>query len=89
VLRLPLADALMFRGRYEWLRKKPSAAQKWWQRALAEARSIGDRYLEGTVHLEAGRRLGDRQHLLQAETILKEIGAEFDLAAAREAMFNS
>jgi len=86
--RAPLSDALMLQGRYEWLRGKPTAAQKWWQRALEEARRAGERYTEGMVHLEIGRRLGDREQLLQAESILKELGAEFDLAAAREAMVN-
>ena len=86
--RAPLSDALMLQGRYEWLRGKPTAAQKWWQRALEEARRAGERYTEGMVHLEIGRRLGDREQLLQAESILKELGAEFDLAVAREAMVN-
>jgi hypothetical protein len=40
----------------------------------------------GTVHLEFGRCLGNPEHLLQAEYILKEIGAKLDLAAARAAM---
>ena len=37
---------------------------------------------------EIGRRLGDRDHLLRAESILEEIGAEFDLRAARDALAN-
>ncbi|MBP1701931.1 MAG: Serine/threonine protein kinase, partial [Chloroflexi bacterium] len=86
--RPSLPDALMFRGRYEWLRGKPGVARKWWQKALAEAHRTGERYIEGTVHLEAGRRLRNREQLLQAESILKEIGAEYDLAAAREATAN-
>ena len=86
--RAPLSDALMLQGRYEWLRGKPTAAQKWWQRALEEARRAGECYTEGMVNLEIGRRLRDREQLLQAESILKEIGANFDLAAAREAMAN-
>ena len=84
----PLPDALMLQGRYECLREKPAAAQKWWQKAIHEAQRIGDRYLEGTSRLEAGHRLGDRDQLSQAESIFQEIGAEFDLAKARKVIRN-
>ncbi len=86
--RPTLPEALLFQGRYEWLRVKPESAQKWWRKALEEARRIGDPYLEGVIHLEAGCRLGDHDHLRHAESILEEIGAEFDLAAARNALKN-
>jgi hypothetical protein len=86
--RAALSDALMLQGRYEWLRGKSGAARKCWQNALEEARRTGECYSYGAIHLEAGRCLGDREHLLQAESMLKEIGAEFDLAAAREAIVN-
>ena len=76
----------MFQGRYEWLHDKPKEAQEWWGRALAQAEATGLRFQEGAVHLEIGRRLGDRHHLQRAELILEEIGAELDLAAAREAL---
>ncbi len=82
--RPPLFDAQLFQGRYEWLRGNSSAAQKWWRKALDESRRKGDRYEEGIVHLEIGSRLSDRTHLEQAEAILEEIDAEFDLAQARE-----
>jgi len=84
--RPPLMDAQLFQGRYEWLRGNSSAAQKWWRKALEETRQKSDRYEEGIVHLEIGRYMGDRDHLQQAESILAEVGAEFDLAAAREAL---
>jgi tetratricopeptide (TPR) repeat protein len=84
--RPTLPHALMFQGRYEWLRGKPESAQRRWQKALHEARRIGDPYQEGTIHLEAGYRLNDRAHLLQAASILEAIGAEFDLAAARKTL---
>jgi class 3 adenylate cyclase/tetratricopeptide (TPR) repeat protein len=86
--RMVLPDALMFQGRYEWLHGKPKKAQEWWARALAQAEDTGLRYQEGEVHLEIGRRLGDRHHLMKAESILEEIGAELVLAAAREALAN-
>jgi tetratricopeptide (TPR) repeat protein len=86
--RPPLIDAQMLQGRYEWLRGKTTTAEKWWGRALAESQRMRDRYAEGMVNLEIGRRSGDRKHLQQAVSILEEIGSEFDLAAAREASAN-
>ncbi|MBA7640896.1 hypothetical protein ES703_48567 [subsurface metagenome] len=84
--RFTLPHVQMLQGRYEWLSGRPKKAQDWWARALAQAEAAGMRYEEGVIHLEIGRRIGDRNHLLTAESILGEIGAEFDLAAAREAL---
>jgi len=84
--RPPLQDAMLFQGRYEWLRGDASGARKWWGKALEEARYKGDRYEEGVVHLEIGTRLDDCSHLEQAEAIFEEIGAEFDLALAKKAI---
>jgi tetratricopeptide (TPR) repeat protein len=81
-----LPEAMRLQGTYEWLRDKPAAAQRWWQRSLALAEKQGQPYELGTTHLEIGRRLGERAHLEQAEAILAEIGAEWDLARAREAL---
>jgi hypothetical protein len=53
---------------------------------MDESRRLKDPYMEGMVHLEIGRRTGEWDYLQQAETILAEIGAEFDLARAREAL---
>jgi len=39
-------------------------------------------YELGMTHLEMGQRLKDRTHLEKAETILAEIGADWDLARA-------
>ncbi len=84
--RFTLPHVQMLQGRYEWLSGRPKKAQDWWARALSQAEATGMRYEEGVIHLEIGRRMGDRNHLLSAESILGEIGAEFDLAAAREAL---
>lgn len=86
IYRPPLMDAQLFQGRYEWLRGNSSAAQKWWRKALAEARQKSDRYEQGIIHLEIGSRLGDHSHLEQAQAILAEVGAQFDLAKARDAL---
>jgi tetratricopeptide (TPR) repeat protein len=84
--RPPLFDAQMFQGRYEWLRGSSSAAKKWRDKALQESKRSPDLYAEGIIHFEIGRCLGDREHLQRAESILDEIGAEFDLAATRKAL---
>jgi tetratricopeptide (TPR) repeat protein len=84
--RMALPEAQLLQGRYEWLHGKPEKAREWWRRALAQAEATGLRYQEGVVLLEMGRRLGGRDHLYRAESILEKIGAEFDLAQAREAL---
>jgi hypothetical protein len=81
-----LPEAMRLQGTYEWLRSKPKAAQKWWQRSLVLAEKQGQSYDLGMTHLEMGQRLGDRTHLERAEAILAEIGAEWDLVRAREAL---
>jgi tetratricopeptide (TPR) repeat protein len=79
-----LPYAMRLQGRYEWLRGRPKAARKWWQRSVALAEELGARYDLGMVCLEMGQRLGERVRLEQAEAIFVEIGAELDLARARE-----
>jgi len=79
-----LAEAMRLKGTYEWLREKPTSAQKWWQRSLAVAEEIGMRHELGLTHLEMGMRLKEHAHLEKAETILAEIGAEWDLGQTRK-----
>jgi tetratricopeptide (TPR) repeat protein len=85
-VRPGLPEAMRLRGTYEWLKGKPAPAQKWWRRSMALAEERGHRYDLGMAHLEMGRRLGERAHLEQAEAMFAEIGAEWDLARAREAL---
>ena len=84
--RSGLPEATRLQGRYEWLRGKYKAAQQWWQRSLAIAEESGMHYELGMTHLEMGDRLNDRTHLEQAETILAEIGAKWDLRRAKDAL---
>ena len=44
------------------------------------------RYDLGMTYLEMGQRLKERGHLERAEAIFAEIGADWDLAKAREAL---
>jgi tetratricopeptide (TPR) repeat protein len=82
--RLPEANRLQ--GTCEWLRGKPAAARKWWERSLKLAEDLKQRYDLGMTHLEMGRRLDDITHLERAEALFAEIGAEWDLAQARKAL---
>jgi tetratricopeptide (TPR) repeat protein len=84
--RSGLPHAMRLQGTYKWLRGKPAAARKWWQRSLALAEEMGQRYDLGMTYLEMGQRLKEQAHLKRAEAILAEIGAEWDLARAREAL---
>jgi tetratricopeptide (TPR) repeat protein len=81
---LPLA--MMLQGRFEYVRGKPAAAQRWCQRSLALAKQMEQIYDVGRVHLEIGRRLGQRSHLERAEAIFSNLGAAWDLARTREAL---
>jgi len=63
---------------------KRAAAQRWWRRSLSSAEKQGQRYDLGLTHLEMGRRLGERAHLERAEAILGDVGAQLDLARARD-----
>jgi hypothetical protein len=77
-------QAMRLQGAYEWLIGKPTTAQKWWQKSLAQAERMGLRYDLGKTHLEMGQRLGERAHLEKAERFFAEIGAAFDLAKTKE-----
>jgi class 3 adenylate cyclase/tetratricopeptide (TPR) repeat protein len=84
VKRLFLPEAIRLQGNYQWLRRKPSFAEKCWERSLGLAEEMGMRYELGMTHLEMGRRLKDRAYLEKAEAIFAEIGAEFDLSQTRK-----
>ena len=81
-----LPEALMLRGRYDWLRGKHKAAEKWWQHSLALAENMGVRYDLGRTLLEIGERLGERAYIERAEAIFTKCGAQWDLAKAQEAL---
>jgi class 3 adenylate cyclase/tetratricopeptide (TPR) repeat protein len=78
-----LPEAMLLEGTYEWLREKPSAAEKWWNGSLNLADRMCMPYHSGLVHLEMGRRLKKRAHLERAEAFFRQVGAEWDLAQNR------
>jgi len=79
-------DALRLCGIYEWLLGRRAAAEKCWHAGIAMAERLGARHVLGLTHLEIGRRLSDRKHLLRAEELLFAAGAAGDLADVREAL---
>jgi tetratricopeptide (TPR) repeat protein len=76
-------DAMRYKGTYEWLKGRRSAARKWWIRGLKLADELGMPFNAASLHLEMGKRLNDHEHLKQAEAIFADIGAEWDLAETR------
>jgi tetratricopeptide (TPR) repeat protein len=78
--------ACRVRGNVEWLRGRRGAARRWWRRSLQEAESQGAPYKAALTELDAGRRLGDPEHLRRAEARFEELGATWYADRAREAL---
>jgi class 3 adenylate cyclase/tetratricopeptide (TPR) repeat protein len=76
-------SAMRCQGTYEWVRGKPAAARRWWERSLSIAHRLGAQYDVGMTSLEMGRRTADPALLKRAEAVFLEIGAELDLATTR------
>jgi hypothetical protein len=79
-----MPEAMMLRGRYEWLNGDHAAAKKWWQdsRVLADQKNL--RFDLGRTLMEMGQRLGDIGLLEQAESIFVETNSEWELARVKE-----
>ncbi len=56
------------------------------QQNTALAQKHGQRCDEGMAHVEMGKRLNDYKLLQRAMAIFADLGAEWDLARAREAL---
>jgi hypothetical protein len=80
-----MPEAMMMRGRYEWLRGKRALAEKWWQRSRTLAEESGLPYDLARTLFEIGWRTGDRGRLQRAKSLFVEMGAQWDLARVREA----
>jgi len=79
-----LPETLRLRGVCDWMGMKQEKAQKYWQHGISPAQDLGMHYQLELTQLKMGRRLDDREHLEQAESICADIGAEFDLAETRK-----
>ncbi len=72
-------EAMRLQGTYKWLRGRREAAEKWWNKSLTLADSMGMPHYSGLAHFELGTRLGYRNHLEEASAIFERIGGAFDL----------
>lgn len=79
-----LVVAYRLQGGCEWLAGKPGGASEWWRRSTDLARALGARYELGMTYLEMGKWLREPGPLREAAAIFEEVGAQFDLARARE-----
>jgi class 3 adenylate cyclase/tetratricopeptide (TPR) repeat protein len=77
-------EAMLYRGRYEWLSGRTPTARSWWEKSRQEAVRMGMRYDEGLAHAEIGSRLSERGELEKAAAIFAEVGARRDLARTSE-----
>ena len=82
--RAGLPEAYRLQGIYQWLKNKPSMAQKEWNKSLIGAKELGAKYEQGLTYLEMGKRLEDSTYLEYAESIFTEIGAKLDLAQTQK-----
>ncbi|NOX63666.1 MAG: hypothetical protein GXP42_17215, partial [Chloroflexi bacterium] len=67
-------------GRYEWLRGRPDAAQKWWEKSLKRAEALNQRLHWAATALEMGLRLGDDFLFEQGQKRLEDAGARGEMA---------
>jgi class 3 adenylate cyclase/tetratricopeptide (TPR) repeat protein len=84
--KMGLPETIRLQGTYEWLGSRRRAAERWWRQGLSFAMQNGIRFDEAMIHLEMGRRLGDREHLQEAAALFAEMGSERNLARARGAL---
>lgn len=89
VFLLLQARAALWQGMYAWLRGRPQAARRHWQRGLQVAQRLGMPYDEAMIHYQLGRFAetgpGRDQHLSRACTLLAELGCTYDLDRAKAA----
>jgi len=77
------ATAYRCQGTYEWLNGKAGRARKWWDRSLAVAGELGDRYEAGLTQMEIGKRTRDDAALHRAEALFSEVGARLDIGVVQ------
>lgn len=75
-------EAMRLQGTLEWMRRKPTAAEKWWQRSLLKAEELGQPFDQACTYMEIGRRLSEQETLEKALRIFTELGIEHEGIAA-------
>jgi class 3 adenylate cyclase/tetratricopeptide (TPR) repeat protein len=73
VYRPGIVKAARVAGTARWLRGDARNARSWWDRGLAEARSMGTRLDEADVLLEVGRRTEDAEVAATGARLMTEI----------------
>jgi hypothetical protein len=71
-----LAQAACWRGTFEWLSDKPTAARQWWQRSVAHAEKLNATCLLARTYVEIGRYAGDDDAVQQGRALYASVGAE-------------
>jgi tetratricopeptide (TPR) repeat protein len=79
-----MPEAMMLRGRYEWMRGRRAHAARWWHRSEELADHTGVRYDLARTLFEIGIRSGDRGRLRRARDLFAEMGSQWDLSRVEE-----
>jgi len=79
-------EAMMLRGRYEWLSGRYTSARKWWLHSLALAEGMNLHYDLGRTLLEIGERFNEREFLERAKVLFAETVSEWELAKVQAIM---
>ncbi len=66
-------------GRYEWLRGRPDAARRWWEKSLARAEALDHRLDWAVTALEMGLRLDAASLRAQGRARLEDAGARGEM----------
>ena len=82
-------DALRLSGIFAWLDGNPAKAERLWNQSLRVAKDLGARYVLAQTHFELGKRLKNRDHLVQAEELFLAAGAQGNLLATRQLLNDS
>jgi hypothetical protein len=72
------------KGTWAWLTGNHRRARRWWEQSLTVSMALGTKYEAALTRLEMRRRLGDRKSLEESIHVFAELGAELDLATARQ-----
>jgi hypothetical protein len=81
--------ARLWRGVFEWLDGRPSAARQAWQKSLDVAQKMAMPYDEALAHFEIGRRVRGEErktYLTRALIIFERLDATYDLGRAQAAL---
>ena len=82
-------DALRLCGIYAWITGNRKKAQRLWNQSISVAETLGARYVLAQTNFEIGKRLNSRRHLVLAEALFMETGAQADLSNTQQLLRDS